>query len=247
MTPEQIAEVQQVVDQIASNTKKEIKNTENPTTETVLDAFAVALNYFTEAMRGSILKEYGLQYIDDETLLNLTVNKMYEHARCCTDCIPPCFYKLVDLNRYIFDPCKDVSDLMVISYSDLEKIFDCAKWWCETKSEVNFPVYSFYRALKILLYGYVEGLYLRDDITPERKREIGEKRLSYIASLNQEETNKKIDYYIDFYKKKLDDINSGKIQTTYDDHQMYIRIYNDLLRMKRDYNDFLIELYKNTR
>lgn len=235
MTEEQVEEIKNLICQIASNAKKETE-TKEITSETAIDILASSLNEFTRVMCSSVLKPYGLNYIDTETLLNLTVNRMYENAKCYDDCFPPCFYKLIDINRYIFDSCEDVSNLLIINYDDLYNISICAKWIIDHSYD-NYYIdpYIFYRAIKILLYCYVDGMYLRDDISDNEKGNIKNNIHSLLKECDKDSILSIIDDLITFYTEKINSILDNSSSDNPSNIKKYKEMLNEFTQIKKDY------------
>lgn len=241
MTDGQITQIQQLIDQMACNVKQKLDTVE-ATPDTAIDVLAKALNEFTRVMCGSVLKDYGLDYIDEETLLNLTVNRMYEHAKCCDDCFPPSYYKFIDMNRYIFDSCKDVSNLIVISYDDLYHIGVCAQWWlghCEDDSYID--PYVFCRSLKILLYGYVDGLYLRDDISDKEKAKVRDQLQDMLYRCDYITISNTLDLLIKFYTEKIQAIVDKASSENPTGLNKYKLKLVELQQLNKDYERFILD------
>lgn len=234
MTEDQIFKIKEIISSIASNAEKEISETDNCAEENVIEIFSNSLSEFIRTMSSSVLKDFKLCKIEDETLLNLTLNAMYKNAICDENCIPPAYFRAVNINEYIFNPLKDLHSLNTVSYEELYVISACAYWWLH-KAEMKEFVhpYILYKSLVILIYNYIPELYLLNNSSDEVKKEIIAKcREDYLFKLNEDKMNKIIDNLIEFYQNK---------ESESDNKDEYISKITSLNAIKAEYNKLLEE------
>lgn len=235
MTYEQQLQVADIIKRITA----QVRELSTPNTiDDCIDTIAKYTVEFMNTVNTEVFPDARLDLIDPKTLATKLIERIIENNKChCKCCDHPYYLKVIDLVSIALAPSEDSDKLDVITYTDFLHIMDGAVYWANYTGCKFVNFYPFYNAMKILLYGSCDSLYVvRDPTLDMSLTQLTEARHYKVKHLLDDQiVNYKFDTYIDYLNDKL------KGELTELQMTQYILKLREIKKMKDRFNELISE------